>query len=140
MTTRLSRITVYRDRVFEECHSLFFPVHSPGHGYGFDCDAAGNVDVEKLPPAARANFDMCQRDHAGIADIRSWTSERTIPGEMECDCGKKLQIWDWRDLHCPCGRSYNSAGSLLAPRSQWGEETGETASDYDRGLSEADAD
>ena len=30
---------------------------------------------------------------------------------------------------CECGRDYSFDGSLLAPRSQWGYETGETASD-----------
>jgi hypothetical protein len=30
---------------------------------------------------------------------------------------------------CECGRDYNWGGQLLAPRSQWGEETGETAAD-----------
>ena len=33
-----------------------------------------------------------------------------------------------------CGADYNSAAQLLAPRSQWGEETGETAMDYDIGV------
>ncbi|MDF2534249.1 MAG: hypothetical protein K0R18_406 [Bacillales bacterium] len=27
---------------------------------------------------------------------------------------------------CACGVEYNGAGQALAPRSQWGEETGET--------------
>ena len=26
---------------------------------------------------------------------------------------------------CECGQDYNSGGQLLAPREQWGEETGE---------------
>ena len=31
---------------------------------------------------------------------------------------------------CPhCGTDYNSAGQQLAPRDQWGEETGESAED-----------
>ncbi|GAH70438.1 unnamed protein product [marine sediment metagenome] len=30
---------------------------------------------------------------------------------------------------CECGADYNSAGQLLASRSQWGEETGESLTD-----------
>ena len=61
--------------------------------------------------------------------------ENGTPGLMQCDCGRKIEIYDHRDLHCgKCGRDYNSAGQQLADRSQWGEETGETAMDYDLGA------
>lgn len=33
---------------------------------------------------------------------------------------------------CECGEEYNSAGQRLAPRSQWGEETGEHPVDIGR--------
>lgn len=58
-----------------------------------------------------------------------------VPGLMQCDCNRELTMeLPGTDIHCDCGRSYNSAGQLLAPRSQWGQETGETASDYDQGY------
>lgn len=67
------------------------------------------------------------KDHDELGNV--------IPGLMVCDCGEELDmIRPGADIHCDCGRSYNSAGQLLAPREQWGEETGETASDYDRGF------
>ena len=56
------------------------------------------------------------------------------PIQMRCDCGRTLNAGRG-DTDCEgCGREYNSAGQLLAPRSQWGEETGETAADYDQGY------
>lgn len=60
------------------------------------------------------------------------------PLEMICDCGKTLDHGGpGADIECQhCGREYNSAGQLLAPRSQWGEETGETAQDYYRGFND----
>lgn len=70
----------------------------------------------------------------------------TIAGETEppegltCDCGAFLP-WPGfgRDYTCDkCHREYNSGGSLLAPRSQWGEETGETSADYFQGLANPD--
>lgn len=36
--------------------------------------------------------------------------------EVECDCFTNT---------CVCGQEYNFAGQHLAPRSYWGEETGE---------------
>lgn len=131
----MNRIIRYRDRIETVAYSLFFPVHSAGHGYGFDCDAQGNVDADKLNPAARANFEMCKRDHAGIAIVQTIRGHDIEPGLMKCDCGRTHEIWDHHDITCEkCGRSYNSAGQQLAHPSQWGEETGETAGDYWRGV------
>ena len=60
------------------------------------------------------------------------------PLEYRCACGAKLH-WQGpgRDLDCErCGRSFNTAGQELAPRSQWGGETGESAADYYRGVND----
>ena len=46
----------------------------------------------------------------------------------ECECGRKVRLLEFTNT-CRCGRDYNMSGQLLAPRSQWGEETGETAED-----------
>ena len=45
-------------------------------------------------------------------------------------CGTDLWV-DTRNFTntCECGADYNGYGQLLAPREQWGEETGETVSD-----------
>ena len=52
--------------------------------------------------------------------------ERSIT-EVKC-CG----TWLWCDMFtntCSCGADFNMSGDKLAPRSQWGEETGETYAD-----------
>ena len=43
---------------------------------------------------------------------------------LRCDCGARVPLWDFTNT-CDCGADYNFAGQRLAPRSQWGEETGE---------------
>ena len=43
---------------------------------------------------------------------------------FKCDCGRTLELPDFTNT-CECGRDYNQGGQLLAPREQWGEETGE---------------
>lgn len=49
--------------------------------------------------------------------------------KIRCDCGEELILENFTNT-CPrCDADYNSGGQLLAPRSQWGEETGETLAD-----------
>ncbi len=70
--------------------------------------------------------------------------ERTAEGQpraLLCDCNRVLTLDPsmppGSDIECQgCGREYNSAGQLLADRSQWGAETGETAADYYRGFND----
>ena len=44
---------------------------------------------------------------------------------IEC-CGEDLYCDGFTNTCEKCGRDYNWAGQALAPRSQWGEETGES--------------
>jgi len=46
----------------------------------------------------------------------------------KCECGRKVNLVGFTNT-CDCGRDYNMSGELLAPRSQWGEETGESVAD-----------
>jgi hypothetical protein len=48
-------------------------------------------------------------------------------GECVC-CGAHVTLIGFTNT-CPCGADYNSAGQHLAPREQWGEETGEHIAD-----------
>jgi len=43
-------------------------------------------------------------------------------------CGAHVTLSGFTNT-CECGADYNGAGELLAPRSQWGEETGESVAD-----------
>jgi len=58
--------------------------------------------------------------------------ERT---ELDCPCGRTVLCSGFTNP-CECGRDYNMSGQELAPRSQWGEETGESVSD----ILQADSD
>lgn len=53
------------------------------------------------------------------------------PMIIKCSCGSRLELWSsWANPCDRCHREWNSDGSELAPRSQWGEETGETQADF----------
>lgn len=43
---------------------------------------------------------------------------------VTCPCGRDVQCWHFTNT-CACGADFNMSGQRLAPRSQWGEETGE---------------
>jgi hypothetical protein len=47
---------------------------------------------------------------------------------ITCACGRTVECPDFTNT-CECGRDYNWAGQLLAPRRFWGEETGEAPED-----------
>lgn len=47
----------------------------------------------------------------------------------ECEvCKSEVALFSFTNS-CDCGADYNMSGQRLAPRSQWGEETGESYSD-----------
>jgi hypothetical protein len=51
---------------------------------------------------------------------------------IECACGAELECSRFTDECNRCGRLYNWAGQELAPREQWGKETGEHWADVAR--------
>jgi hypothetical protein len=47
------------------------------------------------------------------------------PGQGKCVCGLLVKLTGFTNS-CECDRDYNLDGGLLAPRSQWGADTGES--------------
>lgn len=47
----------------------------------------------------------------------------------QCDCGEEIFLSRFTNTCPTCGRDYDSAGNELAPREQWGCDTGETVSE-----------
>lgn len=62
--------------------------------------------------------------------IPSGYSYRPVKRKLgRCECGHEVQLLKFTNTCESCGRDYNMSGTLLAPRSRWGEETGESAND-----------
>ena len=100
---------------------------APGSGYGFTCDEKGEPEVR-----ARS-FEACLTgiiNDRRVIDRGVTTHHHSYvePAVGECACGRHVYLGHFTNT-CECGRDYNSAGQMLAPRSQWGEETGESAAD-----------
>ena len=114
-------------------YSLSYSYPGTGAGYGFDCDSEGNVLEEALSPAAMENLTYCRRAVLTgelICDgVKDYTRTVRLSRVIQCDCRREVELDDaWLNT-CECGRDYSGNGDLLAPRSQWGEETGESLAD-----------
>lgn len=118
-----------RERVEVESYMLCFSwKDSPGSGFSFPCDKEGNV--ESMNPDAQDNLDKCLNGTYDVIakGVENYSYSYTSPKIGKCHCGREVQLDHFTNT-CDCGADYNSSGSLLAPRSQWGEETGESLGD-----------
>lgn len=104
-------------------------IERQGVGFGFAVDYAGRL----LTPnkTARENYRHCIKNNhywgklkdQGIREvIYPWVTSRI----GRCDCGEEVFLDGFTNTCDKCGRDYDISGNLLAPRSQWGEETGES--------------
>ncbi len=127
-------VRTHRERVFHY-------EGDPGWGFTFPVDAEGRLTNPN--PEARANWDACMTGTAHgrpVVDEGVRVREEIVkqPAIIKCDCGARVTAHrgSWMGVHtCDrCGRDYNSAGQELAPRHQWGEETGESYSDLMTGY------
>lgn len=102
----------------------------PGAGFSFPCNEQGYP--QDLLPCAWRNYRECLANpcrYTPVNDGKPVVDEYTVwyPAAIRCVCGVEVELWDtWCSTCTKCGRDYNGSGQLLAPRSQWGEETGET--------------
>ena len=62
--------------------------------------------------------------HEKVFRPRGYSYYESTAPVIRCDCGEEVVCEHFTNT-CSCGRDYNFSGQLLAPRAQWGEETGE---------------
>jgi hypothetical protein len=102
--------------------------NDPGRGFAFPSDERGEVDLEQLKPEGLINYRGCIDGSYDVIDDGpvkyEWEVKR--PGILKCECGEEVEFHEFTNTCDKCGRDYDYNGRLLAPRSQWGEETGET--------------
>lgn len=116
-----------KERTDYERH--FTDLKRPGCGFGFPCTPDGALISTN--PASLENYRKCTDGTYTVRDdgITHWTVRWTEPAIAKCDCGHKISLESFTNTCEKCGRDYNSFGQQLAPREQWGEETGESAGD-----------
>ena len=135
------RILRQRRTVEAVSHMLWFERRDcPGAGYSFPCSEDGTVDATQLRPAGQESLARVRGYEAALylaPRVERVVSRWVEPRMGRCACGCEVEL-DRFTNSCECGRDYNSAGQELAPREQWGEETGEYLGDILRvdGMSE----
>ena len=106
-----------------------------GSSYAFGCDKEGHVNTKALAKPALRNLMYCTRgtfpdgEQVVAQGVHTYTHLITNYAIGECAvCSQPVTLQSFTNT-CACGADYNHAGQHLAPRSQWGEETGESVSD-----------
>lgn len=99
--------------------------------YGFSATSDG-IPIE---PFNKESYGLaCDKSVYHEPILVPWTRKLTTPGVIECEhCRTHVTLDHHMTNTCDrCGVDYNMSGQRLAPREQWGEETGETYSDISR--------
>lgn len=115
------------------CLNFWFVDPPNSCGFSFDCDENGNV-TNLTNEAAKAHYAACltglvQGQRVLPGKIQKYTQHYSTPAIGLCEmCGRKVCLDGFTNT-CQCGADYNMSGQRLAPRSQWGEETGESLAD-----------
>ena len=116
-----------RELVESTTYYRYFERRDSRGGFIFECDEQGNL----LSP--HENYDLCM---TGLVDGEVMI-DRGIESRYHryfedaiglCDCGREVYLHGFTNT-CECGADYNMSGQRLAPREQWGEETGESLSE-----------
>lgn len=122
-----------------------------GYYYGYWCPQCGPYAREsgyfgsKEEAQAAMHMKADLRDtkyHGNESKVREFREQKRDADDrleyFKCDCGEWLYTDRVHDVFCEkCHRDYNAYGQLLAPKEQWGEETGEHWSEYYMGQNEA---
>lgn len=122
-----------------EYRKVFKVVGLPGSSFAFECAQNGVVDTQKLGECAQDSFRQCLQGEIRLTsgkfpvqampDVEDGSRFYWEPAIGLCDrCGEEVHLDRFTNT-CECGADYNMSGQLLADRSQWGEETGESLSD-----------
>lgn len=105
-------------------HELIFYYDENG-GFGFPCDASGNVTISELSPYAMSNLNYCMthpEEFKIFAKVETEKRRVCDPAHGTCECGNEVYLFDMYmgACECPeCGRWYNLFGQELNPPSTW---------------------
>jgi hypothetical protein len=102
------KIKKYRHR--ESFSHYLEPPELRGAGFSFECDKDGKVDVDKLPKAARENYDKClANDHGhpiSKGKVEEFEHSYMNPAVGECDCGEEVVLSGFTNTCDRCGADY----------------------------------
>jgi len=74
---------------------------------------------------SRADATKFRNEVLGELGEHEYANWAKVYPVVNCPCGEDVDCQSFTN-ECDCGADYNFSGTRLAPRSQWGEETGES--------------
>lgn len=93
-----------------------------GHnnGYGFPCDASGNLLNEEQRETVAWLLERPQM-FSRFNEVVRFERKYREPARGTCICGRELTLYDeyYGACSCECGRWYNLFGQELLPPEQW---------------------
>ena len=129
------KIIKERKHVSGTLYDLRFDVEGTvGSAYRFPCTKDGDVILSSSYSGAEENLRLCRTglirgERVSKGYIDKWENNYNLPAIGMCErCDNEVDLTGFTNTCNICDADYNLDGQLLAPRSQWGEETGETAS------------
>lgn len=116
----------YRPRTTEEevTYELTFD-DGMYNGFGFPCDAEGNIP-EDMNEAAKKNLAYClehPEKFVRFNKVVKFVRRIRVPARGTCKCGADIALYDeyYGACQCPyCGQWYNTSGQELLPPDKWG--------------------
>ena len=116
---------IIKESEFVECSESTLEVDDGHGGWSFRVNSGGWAVLDN-PARLESFFKAALEVQAGTMraypNVREWAYREPAIGL--CDCGSEV-VLEGFTCPCDCGADYNSSGQRLAPREQWGEETGE---------------
>ena len=113
----------HTETIVEYCHEFQW---NEGHaGFSFTCEKDGSLIGDH--PSSKENYDKCLNGTYDVKDMGIQRHERSYrhSAVIKCvNCSEHVGLQNNTNT-CECGTDYNMSGQRLAPREQWGEETGE---------------
>jgi len=128
-------IKILRERRYVELYEYHLDyrwIDDPGAGFSFPCNEKGELLLDEMQGPGMENYERCEfgeyKDKVRFLGIVRYNLSHWEPRVGQCGCGREI-ILDSFTNTCDCGRDYNWNGQELAPRSQWGWDTGESVAD-----------
>lgn len=122
----------------EEYRLVYVTDIKRGTSFSFPCDKEGRVLTLQLSDVALLNFQHCCEGDISPR-VEDYSYDHWDNAAIKCvRCDEEVVLHGFTNTCLTCKTrgittDYNLSGQLLAPRSQWGEETGETYADIVRG-------
>lgn len=69
------------------------------------------------------------RGQNGVSVVDIYLDVISAAARGKCPCGSEVDLAGFTNTCANCNRDFNISGSELAPREQWGLDTGESVSD-----------